>query len=275
MRARLGLALSLCAAAGLHALFFLIPLPGEEETASIATVEITIASEPAGAPGGDARLAAAVERHDAATPAPGAPAPVGAREQAPETMEQPGSAVPAHEVPAPVAPQEHAMEMAATGSTAADAPVAAGGDSAQPAKAQPSATTDPNGTGQGMSSMQAGPDVSAHAGGGLLFGAGTGTGGAGTAGAGTDRTIPRPLADIHPAYPRAARRAGWEGIVRISALVDDTGVVVSAEIMASSGHPVLDQAALDAVRLTVFTPARQSGKAIVCRVIIPIRFQLN
>jgi protein TonB len=76
-------------------------------------------------------------------------------------------------------------------------------------------------------------------------------------------------------YPRNARTAGWEGIVRISALVDKAGMVVSAEITSSSGHAVLDQAALEAVRQTSFLPARQDGASIECRVVVPIRFQLR
>jgi protein TonB len=88
-------------------------------------------------------------------------------------------------------------------------------------------------------------------------------------------SAPRPLAAIQPVYPRAARRAGWQGVVRIRALVGITGNVASAEVAQSSGHAILDEAALEAVRLTVFAPAEQAGKAVASLVIIPVRFQLN
>jgi len=275
MRPRLGFALALSVAAGLHAVIFLVPLPVGEKAETIVTVEITIASESSGAPGGDARLATAVERQGAATPAKEEPASAAEEEQAPEVAERQVVAMQVQEAPSPVTPWEQAHEMATTDTMAADASIASGGDVDASGAAQPSATAEQNGSGQRASSAQAGPYGSALAGGGALFGTGTGTGGAGTAGDVTGLLTPRPLAGIHPDYPRLARKAGWEGVVRINALVDDTGVVVSAEISATSGHSVLDQAALEAVRLTVFAPARQSGKAVFCHVIIPVRFQLK
>jgi protein TonB len=59
------------------------------------------------------------------------------------------------------------------------------------------------------------------------------------------------------------------------ALIDETGLVVNAEVLSSSGHAVLDTAALQAIRRTVFEPARQAGKSVPFRLVIPVRFQLN
>ncbi len=107
----------------------------------------------------------------------------------------------------------------------------------------------------------------------------TGTGadgtGSGSAAEASDIATPRPLTDIHPVYPRAARRAGWQGVVRIRALVGANGTVASADVAQSSGHAILDEAAIEAVRLTIFAPAEQAGKAVASLVIIPVRFQLN
>jgi protein TonB len=86
---------------------------------------------------------------------------------------------------------------------------------------------------------------------------------------------PRPRSEILPAYPRSARRAGLEGVVKVAAVVNESGEVTGVEIFATSGHPVLDQAALEAVRRALFAPARQEGKPVICRVVIPIRFQLE
>jgi len=112
--------------------------------------------------------------------------------------------------------------------------------------------------------------------GGSGTGGGGGTGGteSSTATAQSGLIIPQPLTAIQAMYPLRARRAGWVGVVKISALVDQAGRVVSAEVVASSGHDALDQSALDAVRQAVFAPATTNGVAISCRVIIPIRFQL-
>jgi protein TonB len=86
---------------------------------------------------------------------------------------------------------------------------------------------------------------------------------------------PRPQSEILPAYPRSARRSGLEGVVRVSAMVDASGAVTGAVVLESSGHPSLDQAALEAVRRARFMPALLEGKAVPCRVVIPIRFLLR
>jgi periplasmic protein TonB len=63
--------------------------------------------------------------------------------------------------------------------------------------------------------------------------------------------------------------------VKIAVLIDESGALVSSEVLVSSGHASLDRAALEAVRHALFSPALLAGKAVLCRVIIPIRFQLN
>jgi protein TonB len=95
------------------------------------------------------------------------------------------------------------------------------------------------------------------------------------AGAASALIPPHPKAEILPAYPRSARRAGLEGIVRITAYIDEAGSVVGAEVLSSSGHDALDKAALEAVQHAYFAPALQAGRAVPCRLIIPVRFKLN
>jgi periplasmic protein TonB len=85
---------------------------------------------------------------------------------------------------------------------------------------------------------------------------------------------PRPRAEILPAYPRTARRSGLEGVVKVAAMVDASGVVTSVEVFASSGHVVLDEAALEAIRRAIFAPALLGGTPVPCRVVVPIRFKL-
>lgn len=51
----------------------------------------------------------------------------------------------------------------------------------------------------------------------------------------------------HQFYPRAARRAGIEGSLRLSVRIDGEGRVLQVVITASSGHAVLDHAALSLV----------------------------
>ena len=55
-----------------------------------------------------------------------------------------------------------------------------------------------------------------------------------------DRTIP-------PIYPRIARKSGWEGTVRIRVVVQPDGAPGSIQVRKSSGYPVIDEAAAEAV----------------------------
>lgn len=81
-----------------------------------------------------------------------------------------------------------------------------------------------------------------------------------------------------PAYPGEARRRGWEGTVVLDVEVlpaGDTGRIVVAR---SSGHSILDDAAMDAVRHWRFRPARTaSGQQLEkrCNVTLPINFVLR
>lgn len=75
-------------------------------------------------------------------------------------------------------------------------------------------------------------------------------------------------------YPEMARRAGIEGRVIIRVYVDKTGKPVKYKIEATDSQ-MLNQAAIDAVMKTTFTPAIQNGQPIGCWVTIPIQFKLK
>lgn len=76
-----------------------------------------------------------------------------------------------------------------------------------------------------------------------------------------------------PIYPEMARQAEVEGTVVIRALVGKDGQVKSAIVTASI--PMLDEAALAAVRLAVFKPALQQQRPVAVWVQIPMRFRLQ
>ncbi|NWG28386.1 MAG: energy transducer TonB [Ignavibacteriaceae bacterium] len=73
-------------------------------------------------------------------------------------------------------------------------------------------------------------------------------------------------------YPEIAKRAGIEGKVFVRAYVDERGTVTSAEIVKGIGAGC-DEAALDAVLNTKFSPGKQRGKPIKVQVTIPILFK--
>lgn len=78
-----------------------------------------------------------------------------------------------------------------------------------------------------------------------------------------------------PPYPAQARRRGLEGRVLVHATVAVSGECTGAELRRSSGHAILDEAALRAVRAWRFVPAMRDGRPVVAGVDVPIVFRLE
>ncbi|HEY6435418.1 MAG TPA: energy transducer TonB, partial [Ignavibacteriaceae bacterium] len=90
--------------------------------------------------------------------------------------------------------------------------------------------------------------------------------------------MPQPIGGLQGiqakiSYPEIAKRAGIEGKVFVRAYVDETGAVVNAEVVKGIGGGC-DEAALDAILKTKFTPGKQRGKAIKVQVTVPVLFRL-
>ncbi|MDI6741005.1 MAG: TonB family protein [Candidatus Edwardsbacteria bacterium] len=81
---------------------------------------------------------------------------------------------------------------------------------------------------------------------------------------------------IDPVYPSIAIISGSQGRVCVQALLDIDGKVLRGEVSQSSGNPALDQAAVEAVRQWVFTPAiAPDGKPARVWQSCPIKFKLS
>jgi protein TonB len=78
-----------------------------------------------------------------------------------------------------------------------------------------------------------------------------------------------------PDYPRIARRRGYEGQTLLRVRVLESGKVGQTEVAASSGHEILDKAALKSVKGWVFVPGTKNGENVDQWVMIPIRFSLK
>lgn len=76
-------------------------------------------------------------------------------------------------------------------------------------------------------------------------------------------------------YPLASRRLGEQGVVQVSVLVDARGRPERMQLLRSSGHPRLDEAALDSVRATRFRPYTEDGVAQPFWVVMPLVFELE
>jgi D-alanyl-D-alanine endopeptidase (penicillin-binding protein 7) len=69
-----------------------------------------------------------------------------------------------------------------------------------------------------------------------------------------------------PHYPRADLKAGHEGTVTLSFMVDRDGAVLESMVTRSSGYPGLDEAARSALEKCSFTPALKKGEPVAERV---------
>lgn len=78
-----------------------------------------------------------------------------------------------------------------------------------------------------------------------------------------------------PAYPWSARRRGLQGRVLIRLEVADDGHPLKLEVIRSSGHDSLDQAALDTLRRWRLRPATVDGVPVSGSVVVPILFRLS
>jgi protein TonB len=131
---------------------------------------------------------------------------------------------------------------------------------------------------------------------------GPGTGGVGTGGGApvvvntddepppppkpTPTPVPKPRAAIsggvlngkaiskpQPAYPAIAKAARASGTVTVAVTVDESGKVISAR--ASGGHPLLQQAAVQAAYQARFSPTLLSGQPVKVNGVITYNFVLQ
>lgn len=83
------------------------------------------------------------------------------------------------------------------------------------------------------------------------------------------------LAQPAPAYPPLSRRLNETGVVKVRLKISVAGQVQAVELVASSGYPRLDEAALAAVRRWRFAPPSRDGVPMAVETVAPIRFTLD
>ncbi len=81
------------------------------------------------------------------------------------------------------------------------------------------------------------------------------------------------IVDVQPVYPDVARQARVEGIVIIEAVIGPTGGVQEARVLRS--QPLLDEAALAAVRQWKFTPTLLNGVPVPIVMTVTVNFTLR
>lgn len=78
---------------------------------------------------------------------------------------------------------------------------------------------------------------------------------------------------VNPVYPPLARQTRISGTVRLHAIISKDGSVQQLEVI--SGHPLLVQSALDAVRQWRYRPTLLNGEPVEVDTTIDVIFSLN
>jgi protein TonB len=90
---------------------------------------------------------------------------------------------------------------------------------------------------------------------------------------GGDIQRPTKIKDVPPVYPRIAQETRVQGVVIIEATIGPTGTVQDARILRSI--PLLDAAALEAVRQWEYTPTLLNGMPVAVLMTVTISFTLH
>ena len=88
-------------------------------------------------------------------------------------------------------------------------------------------------------------------------------------------TITRPerVRDVQPVYPSLARAAGVSGTVILEAVIGADGTVQDVRVLRPI--PLLDGAAIDAVRQWRFTPTLLNGEPVPVVMTVTVTFRLR
>jgi len=78
---------------------------------------------------------------------------------------------------------------------------------------------------------------------------------------------------VQPVYPPLARQTRIQGTVKLHAIIAKDGTIQNLEVIA--GHPLLVQAALDAVRQWRYQPTLLNGEPVEVDTTIDVIFSLN
>jgi len=83
---------------------------------------------------------------------------------------------------------------------------------------------------------------------------------------------PKKIVDVTPPYPQLAQTAHVRGIVILEAVIDSRGNVTDVHVLRSV--PMLDQAAIDAVRQWRYTPALLNDRPVPVIITVTINFSM-
>jgi protein TonB len=84
---------------------------------------------------------------------------------------------------------------------------------------------------------------------------------------------PRKIRDAKPDYPEVAKGARVQGVVIMECLITPEGKVTAVRVLR--GIPLLDAAAIEAVRRWEYTPTLIDGKPVPVIMTVTVNFRLR
>lgn len=84
---------------------------------------------------------------------------------------------------------------------------------------------------------------------------------------------PRRVHDVPLTYPPIARAARVEGVVELDAVIAKDGTI--KDVIVRTGHPMLDQAAVAAVRQWRYSPPTLNGEPVEVVMLVRVEFRLR
>jgi protein TonB len=84
---------------------------------------------------------------------------------------------------------------------------------------------------------------------------------------------PTKIKNVNPAYPDIARQARVQGIVILECTISPQGRVTDVKVLR--GIPLLDQAAVDAVKQWVYTPTLLNGVPVPVIMTVTVNFKFS
>jgi protein TonB len=84
---------------------------------------------------------------------------------------------------------------------------------------------------------------------------------------------PKKINNVNPVYPDIAKQARVQGIVILECTISPQGRVTDVKVLR--GIPLLDQAAIDAVKQWTYTPTLLNGVPVPVIMTVTVNFKLN
>jgi protein TonB len=84
--------------------------------------------------------------------------------------------------------------------------------------------------------------------------------------------FPKPVAEVELRYPDKAGSEDLSGTVTLLLLIDELGMVVKAAVVEADPPGYFEEAAIEAFRSVLFTPAERDGKVVKSRLVVQVSF---